>query len=64
MTVIMYVNTLKQMYLEFEREIRRIGISVNTKYYLYDSSNVREKEATKSTRGRRSLRTSLVLLIW
>jgi hypothetical protein len=52
------------MYLEFEREIRRIGISVNTKYYLYDSSNVREKEATKSTRGRRSLRTSLVLLIW
>jgi len=52
------------MYLEFEREIRRIEISVNTKDYVYDSSNIREKEATKSIRGRRSLRTSLVLLIW
>jgi len=27
-TVIMYVNTLKQMYLELEREIHSIGFSV------------------------------------
>jgi len=59
------VNTLKQMYLEFEREIRRIEMSVNTEDYLYDSINIRgKKEATKSTRDRKVLRTSLVLLIW
>jgi len=53
------------MYLEFEREIRRIEMSVNTEDYLYDSINIRgKKEATKSTRDRKVLRTSLVLLIW
>jgi hypothetical protein len=58
------VNTLKEMYLEFEREIRRIETSVNTKDYVYDSINIRgKKEATKSTRNRKILRTFLVLLI-
>jgi hypothetical protein len=53
------------MYLEFERESRRIEESVNTKVYLFDCINIRGKEeATESTRNRNILRTSLVLLIW
>jgi len=53
------------MYLESEKEIRRTEMSVNTKVYLSDSINIRDKkEATESTRDRNILRTSLVLLIW
>jgi hypothetical protein len=53
------------MYLECEREIQRTEMGVNTKDYLYDSINIRgKKEATKSTRDRKILRTSQVLLIW
>jgi len=56
---------MKQVYLEFVRKIRRIEMSVNTKDYLSDSINIRgKKEATESTRDRKILRTSLVLIIW
>jgi hypothetical protein len=53
------------MYLDLEREIRRIVMNVNTTDCLYDSINIRGKrEATESTWDRESLMTSLVLLIW
>jgi hypothetical protein len=42
------VNTLKQMYLELEREIPIIGLSVNEREdKVYDSINIRAQRRPK-----------------
>jgi hypothetical protein len=41
------VNTLKQKYLELEREIRSTGVRVDKKNLLYDSINITGKKESK-----------------
>jgi hypothetical protein len=60
------VNSLKPMYLEFEREIRIIGLSMNEKkanYMIVLSPEVRSRPQNLFV-GEKSFKASLVLIIW
>ena len=60
------VNSLKPMYLEFEREIRIIGLSMNEKkanYMIVLSPEVRIRPQNLFV-GEKSFKASLVLIIW
>lgn len=66
MTVIRCVNTLKQIYLELEREIQSIGLGVKerkAKYLIVSTSEVRRRPKNLLV-GEKILKVSLVSLIW
>jgi hypothetical protein len=60
------VNTLKQIYLELEREIQSIGLGVKerkAKYLIVSTSEVRRRPKNLLV-GEKILKVSLVSLIW